>query len=95
MLASKSVKLFNGNMETHDTHNARLRNRGPHGGSSTGLTASHPERAAAPDSAGIGWSASGLMDQMLAYREWWNLPSRRSQGGGKVPSRSIKTEAFR
>jgi hypothetical protein len=94
MLASKSGKLFNGNMETHDSHNARLRNRGPHG-SPAGLATAQTDYSAEPDASGNGWSASGLMDQMIAYREWWNLPSRRSQGGNKLSSRSIRSEALR
>jgi hypothetical protein len=87
MLASKSGKLFNGNMETHDPHNARPGNRGPHGSPSSGPAAARSTYSTTEESAGGGRRASGLMDRMLAYRQWWNLPSRPRIAGASAPRR--------
>ncbi|MEO7425354.1 MAG: hypothetical protein ABI036_09210 [Fibrobacteria bacterium] len=69
-------------MDTKSPLNAQTRNR-----SIGGARASLPRPSPLPflgrpaDSAQGGkspdWQASGLVDQMLAYRDWWNLPARR------------------
>jgi hypothetical protein len=30
-------------------------------------------------------SGSGIVDQMLAYSDWWNIPAGRAQSAGRNP----------
>ncbi|MDB5050725.1 MAG: hypothetical protein JWO30_3796 [Fibrobacteres bacterium] len=80
MLVPKSRKLFNVSMDTQNPLNAQNRNHGLRSGRKTAqLMISRPTLSAAPDELHPenDWQASGLIDQMLAYRDWWNLPNRR------------------
>lgn len=75
--------MFNNSMDTKNPLNVQTRNR------SLGEARKSPTRLAplpsflgnSADSAqgepGSVWQANGLVDQMLAYRDWWNLPVRR------------------
>lgn len=70
MLASRKPKLFNGSME-----------------SKSPLSASRPGLGDGPRPAlPADWQPSrGIVDRMLAYREWWNIPEG---GAGRGAARS-------
>jgi hypothetical protein len=69
MLASRKPKLFNESMESKSPLSA---SRLAHGDG--------PRPALPAD-----WQPStGIVDRMLAYREWWNIPEG---GAGRGPAR--------
>ncbi|HKP96242.1 MAG TPA: hypothetical protein VJ385_10830 [Fibrobacteria bacterium] len=86
------------NMETQNPLNAQIGNRGLRSGRNPARsTASRPSpnASSAPASAGGDWQASGLIDRMSAYRDWWNLPPRKPQAADKAAkaersNRSVK-----
>jgi len=66
MLALRKPKLFNGKMESKSSFSASQTNR------------SDAPRLGPP----ADWQpSSGLVDRMLAYREWWNIPEGRARPG--------------
>lgn len=78
MLASTSRTLFNGSMETQNPLNAQTGNRGLRAGrKAPSLLGSLPIPSAGRSKAESDWQAAGIVDQMLAYRDWWNLPARK------------------
>lgn len=65
MLASRVPNLFNGNMESQASPASSSSRRGP------AAQASHAD-----------WQpSSGIVDRMLAYRDWWNIPEGRGRLG--------------
>ena len=90
MLASQTSTLFNEIMDTNSPLNARIRNHGLVNGRKIGHK---PAKAGLADPtlpasgqahADGDWQAAGIMDQMVAYRDWWNLPARRPHGAAKL-----------
>ena len=79
MLASKSPNLFNDNMDTKHPLNSQIRNRGLKSGLNPArlMTTQTTHSATAASPAEVDWQTSGLIDQMSAYRDWWNLPARK------------------
>ncbi len=69
MLDSADPNLLNGDMETLPSSAPSAASL-PAGGAAT-----------APD-----WRpAPGIMDRMLAYRDWWNIPASRSVRNRRAP----------
>jgi hypothetical protein len=84
MLASTTPALFNNDMDSKNPLNAQIRNHGLGSGRKTAprMASLNSFKGASPaDSAHAvpepDWQATGIVDQMLAYRDWWNLPVRR------------------
>lgn len=78
-------------MDTNTPLNAQFRNRGIGSGRKTvpqlASLPSVPEASPAPSvqaRPGEDWQSAGIVDQMLAYRDWWNLPVRRPQSAAKT-----------
>jgi hypothetical protein len=82
MLAPRDPNLFNDNMEKQDALQ-------------TPVSPSMPAKPRSHRAAGLparskakaDWSAaSGIVDQMLAYSDWWNLPARAGKTGRGIPN---------
>jgi hypothetical protein len=75
MLASRKPKLFNGYMDSKSSFSASQTGRGD---------------ALRPDLPADWQPASGIVDRMLAYREWWNIPDGRARSG--APKNRIRPQ---
>ena len=79
MLASEKPNLFNRDMDTTTPRTSRAPS-GP-----AGLGPQGQIDALAPVATGAAadqndWQPAGIVNQMLAYSDWWNLPSTRRRG---------------
>lgn len=80
MLASRDPNLFNVNMENKDTLQSPVSPRMPAKPRSQ-RDAGLPTRSKAK----ADWNAaSGIVDRMSAYSDWWNLPARSAKTGRGV-----------
>lgn len=97
MLASKPPELFNGTMDTKTPHTPMV-----HG---LGTDRPHPDPIPpdrAPSHAPQSRSRrsepaqdSGIVDWMMAYRDWWNLPARRKGGRASEKARPVGSTSRR
>jgi hypothetical protein len=81
MLASTDPNLFNGYMDTQDSFPAPIPARAPIGTRRIRT----PARPSQSDPIADWNPDSGLVDRMLAYRDWWNLPVRRQHAPDRQP----------
>ena len=71
MLASKPANLFNDLMQTEQ-------HRTPPPGPALTPVAPSASEATRTEAAEADWQPrKDIMNQMLAYRDWWNMPARR------------------
>jgi hypothetical protein len=74
-------------MDTNSPLNARIGNHEAAGIRKALLASQTPfnaRSAAGQAPVGEDWHADGIVDRMLAYRDWWNLPVRRPHTAGKL-----------